>query len=367
MPKNSTVDDFDPDAFLAQTDEFDPDAFLAEAEQAPSMAESGVRGAISGLTWGAAPYIAGAVEGALTDKTIEQATSESKAAFEEAEKANPGSFLTGEVLGGVASSGGAGFLGRKALMAGGKKALSLASKVGDIGLDPTAMAIDLATGSGGMATGASIAKKIATRALDSMSKSKGLKEIAKASGKPLSEVQAMATKLAPKSSTENLLARVTKAIEKEKAGPKVPKIPNSQAAVAKKSAEQEGVPLDQAMSTVQKAAAEAKDLAAQRKVSSLIGEPVQGPALPSAAESLASTISKRTGTDFQAALPKASDYLARKGSAAEAAKVAAVGRPSRVAEVAKVSEDEALTGMGMVRPLKKPNPSAKKLRLCVNS
>jgi len=115
---------FDPDKYLAaktQSSAFDPDAYLkakgmAMPESAPSMLESALRGGAEGATFGLAPAIAGAagaapsaleaLKGNLSLQDVkdayEKSRAESKAKFDAAAKANPGSYLGGSLAGGLA-------------------------------------------------------------------------------------------------------------------------------------------------------------------------------------------------------------------------------------------------------------------------
>lgn len=83
-------------------EEIDHSAIL-DADK-PGKLESGARGLAQGATFGWADEIAGAVEGALTDKTYEQARDESRANFKKAKEANPNTYLAGELGGSVATA-----------------------------------------------------------------------------------------------------------------------------------------------------------------------------------------------------------------------------------------------------------------------
>lgn len=106
---------FNPDEYLASKASFDPDAYLSSKTQpqaAPdvSMLESGVRGAAQGATLGFADELTGALEsaagslGLVPDKTYEQARDEARAAYQAAEQANPGTYLAGNIAGGIGSA-----------------------------------------------------------------------------------------------------------------------------------------------------------------------------------------------------------------------------------------------------------------------
>jgi hypothetical protein len=95
---------FDPSQkFEKVSAKFDPNAAFESVED-PSMLESGLRGAAQGLTFGLADEAAGALEAAFSDKSYEQARDESRKAFKEAEKANPGTYLAGDIGGSIATS-----------------------------------------------------------------------------------------------------------------------------------------------------------------------------------------------------------------------------------------------------------------------
>jgi hypothetical protein len=87
--------------------------YLAQKETSTdniSKLDSLLRGSSQGATFGFADELAGAGEstlgslGLVPDKTYEQARDESRAAYDAAKTANPGSYLAGQVTGGVASS-----------------------------------------------------------------------------------------------------------------------------------------------------------------------------------------------------------------------------------------------------------------------
>lgn len=139
----------------------------------PSMLESGVRGLVQGATFGLADEATGALEAMLTDKTYAQARDESRANYEAAQKANPGTYLAGDIGGGVATAfiPGLGVLnagkGAKLAEVAGKGALQGAlggfgRSEGDVGTQ----ALDTITGAAlGGATGA-----IASKAGDMLTK-----------------------------------------------------------------------------------------------------------------------------------------------------------------------------------------------------
>lgn len=102
------------------------DNFMPVMSSDVGMLESGLRGAAQRATFGFADEIAGGAEALFTDKPYEEARDESRAAFSEAEQANPGSYLAGEVAGtiGTAFIPGVGALGTAA------KGASLAKTAG---------------------------------------------------------------------------------------------------------------------------------------------------------------------------------------------------------------------------------------------
>jgi hypothetical protein len=124
---------FDPDSYLAKKSSFDPDAYLAskkpkEQTEAPGKLESLLRGAAQSATFDFADEAAAAAESVFTDKTYQQALAESRANFHAAQEANPGTYLGGQLAGGLATSlipglglgkvAQAGNLGARALAAG---------------------------------------------------------------------------------------------------------------------------------------------------------------------------------------------------------------------------------------------------------
>jgi hypothetical protein len=104
---------FDPDAYLASrtSSTFDPDKYLADKgespDDAPTKAESFIRGGAQGLTLGHADEITGALESATSDKSYEQARDESRAKYDAAKKENPWSYGAGDVAGSIPAYTGA--------------------------------------------------------------------------------------------------------------------------------------------------------------------------------------------------------------------------------------------------------------------
>lgn len=80
--------------------------YLDEDAEAPEVGKvtSLLRGAAQGVTLGFADEIAGIAESALSDKTYRQARDESRAAYREAQQANPITFGAGQLAGGVATA-----------------------------------------------------------------------------------------------------------------------------------------------------------------------------------------------------------------------------------------------------------------------
>lgn len=144
---------FNPSAFLASarqrapasTGAFNPSAFLASVAPAapepaaPGIAESAVRGAAQGASFGFADEITAALEAAATGKKYTQARDESRMNYRAAEAAHPIAYGAGELAGAVGSSlvpvgevAGAVGLGAKAVE--GAKAISGAARVAhDVG------------------------------------------------------------------------------------------------------------------------------------------------------------------------------------------------------------------------------------------
>jgi hypothetical protein len=104
---------FDPDAYLASrtSSTFDPDKYLADKgespDDAPTKAESFIRGGAQGLTLGHADEITGALESATSDKSYEQARDESRVKYDAAKKENPWSYGAGDVAGSIPAYTGA--------------------------------------------------------------------------------------------------------------------------------------------------------------------------------------------------------------------------------------------------------------------
>lgn len=80
-----------------------------EAASKPSQFESGLRGAVQGVSMGFGDEITGALEsaagslGLVPDKTYEQARDESRAAYHAAEEANPATYLASQAGGSLAT------------------------------------------------------------------------------------------------------------------------------------------------------------------------------------------------------------------------------------------------------------------------
>ena len=64
-------------------------------------AESGLRGTAQGLTMGSIDEITGFLESLISDKSYEEARDESRSAYKEAEEANPGTYMAGDVAGSI--------------------------------------------------------------------------------------------------------------------------------------------------------------------------------------------------------------------------------------------------------------------------
>ena len=92
---------FDPNAYVAKLKKFDPDAYLA-SKQDISTNESLLRGGVQGLTSDYADEVTGAIEALISKKSYEQARNESRKNYAAAREANPISYGTGQVAGGVA-------------------------------------------------------------------------------------------------------------------------------------------------------------------------------------------------------------------------------------------------------------------------
>lgn len=84
------------------------------ANTGPSKIESALRGLGQGLSFGFADELTALGESALTNKTYQQALAESRANYETANKANPATYMAGDIAGSVLpviASGGAGLAG----------------------------------------------------------------------------------------------------------------------------------------------------------------------------------------------------------------------------------------------------------------
>ena len=92
---------FDPNAYVAKLKKFDPDAYLA-SKQDISTNESLLRGGVQGFTSDIADEVTGAIESLISKKSYEQARNESRKNYAAAREANPISYGTGQVAGGVA-------------------------------------------------------------------------------------------------------------------------------------------------------------------------------------------------------------------------------------------------------------------------
>lgn len=73
------------------------------AASKPGKLESFGRGALQGVTFGFADELTGALESLFTDKTYSQSRDESRANYRAAKEANPGTYLAGELGGGLAT------------------------------------------------------------------------------------------------------------------------------------------------------------------------------------------------------------------------------------------------------------------------
>lgn len=85
----------------------------------PGKMEALGRGAAQGLTLGHADEITGAIESLMTDKSYRQARDESRANYEEAEKAHPVISTVGEIAGSVPTYAAAGMAGAPGIIAAG--------------------------------------------------------------------------------------------------------------------------------------------------------------------------------------------------------------------------------------------------------
>lgn len=164
--------DFDPDEFLSKSEvsssDFDPDAFLGE--QAPSEAESALRGAAQGASFDLADEISGGAE-ALFNKVggdpvafgelYKKYRDESREKFKAAQEANPKSYAAGQIGGSIASAalipgGSAATLAKAAKTGAAYGALSgFGSSESD---SASGLAKDVAVGAGLGAAGGALAK-----------------------------------------------------------------------------------------------------------------------------------------------------------------------------------------------------------------
>ncbi len=156
-PADQALTPEEQEELAALESEFEPAAAPVET---PNAAESAVRGAVSGLTWGAAPYITGAVEsaagslGLVPDKTFQQAKDESVAAYDAAEEAHPYVYNAAGIGAGLATGGAlakGAVTGAKAAAGSGlvKRAVTKAGEMGvgkDTVLDAGALAFDSLVG-----------------------------------------------------------------------------------------------------------------------------------------------------------------------------------------------------------------------------
>lgn len=169
--------DFNPDEYLAQKQsDFDPDAYLAQNQESkPGYLASGVRGAAQGGTFGFADEISGAGNAAfqaakkLSTEDLVKDYIANRDAYREADReaaeANPYTYGTGQVLGGVgsavltpgiAASGVAGAIGLGALQGyGGSEAEDPTEQIKDIGIGGT-------LGAAGYGAGKMLSKAIPT-------------------------------------------------------------------------------------------------------------------------------------------------------------------------------------------------------------
>lgn len=144
------------------------DGYKPLAQSDVGYSESGLRGVAQGVSFGLSDEITGALESAFTDKTYEQARDESRAAYKEAQEANPLTYGAGEIGGAVGTAfvPGLGALnaakGAKLATVVGKSALQ--GGLAGLGLseadDLSGMAKDTALGLGLGATGGLLAEKV---------------------------------------------------------------------------------------------------------------------------------------------------------------------------------------------------------------
>lgn len=83
---------------------FDPSQPFQGQDQDISELESGLRGLAQGASFGFSDEITGAIESALSNKSYEQARNESRAAYKDAEEANPISYNAGNIGGAAATA-----------------------------------------------------------------------------------------------------------------------------------------------------------------------------------------------------------------------------------------------------------------------
>ena len=83
---------------------FDPSQPFQGKDQDISELESGLRGLAQGASFGFSDEITGAIESALSNKSYEQARNESRAAYKDAEEANPISYNAGNIGGAAATA-----------------------------------------------------------------------------------------------------------------------------------------------------------------------------------------------------------------------------------------------------------------------
>ncbi len=144
---------FNPAEYLAKKTTFDPVAYLASKtpKESPTMLDSAARGAVNELTLGGAPKIAGAFASPVgagksllellgadysSDPDVQNYEKEknlSKAAFDNAQSANPYSYGAGQLAGGIglgALSGGLGLFGEAGEAANYGSKLLNAAKMG---------------------------------------------------------------------------------------------------------------------------------------------------------------------------------------------------------------------------------------------
>ncbi|MDQ3230509.1 MAG: hypothetical protein M3Q07_01720 [Pseudobdellovibrionaceae bacterium] len=184
---------FDPSKkFESMSPKFDPNADFESVED-PSILESAVRGAAQGLTFGLADEATGALESTFSEKTYEQARDESRKAYQDAEKANPGAYLAGDVSGSIATAFIPGFgalnagkgaklaeVAGKAALQGGLTGFGKSEAEGaELAVDSLqGAAIGGALGSAAYGVGKGISK--ASETWDNIGGKEGLKQVSKA-------------------------------------------------------------------------------------------------------------------------------------------------------------------------------------------